>query len=207
MIKEFLENKEYKFTTVDKRTDDRLLRQAHKIHIPEDNWIDIQDLLNFYEPEYRTGMAAMAASLIDPSYEFIKKKFPSRSHKDWAVIPLPDVNIQYAVVDGYLSYELHKRITRFNYGQRHLKRPREVLCPSCEDAKKKADLPPGWRDNNTRDIEYAWSQENRWEEPTRAALGWGEQASAGPGWTEIHDAGKSGTAGHSKRVRWGDDEW
>jgi hypothetical protein len=92
---------------------------AHGIKIPKNNWIDIQDLINFNGPGRRTGMADLAAVLIDPSFKNMKDNFSNSSHDDWEVQPLPAVNLRYAAIDGYVSYELHMRLTKINEGQHH----------------------------------------------------------------------------------------
>ena len=54
------------------------------------------------------GMATMTLDLIDPHYATMKTNFHHKSHRYWDVIPLPGVNIDYAAVDGFVSYELNR---------------------------------------------------------------------------------------------------
>jgi ribonuclease D len=89
---------------------------AHGIKIPKNNWIDIQDLINFNGQGNRTRMADLASVLIDPSFIDMKRNFPSTAHDDWEVEPLPNVNLKYAMIDGYVSYKLHMQLTKINEG-------------------------------------------------------------------------------------------
>ena len=114
-LREFLQHKGICFTTVDIRGDSiRFARDG--IKIPEHNWIDIQDMINFNGPGKRTGMGDLAAAIIDPSYNDMKTKFPTRSHDQWECMPLPQVNLRYAAIDGYVSFELYKRLKKINGG-------------------------------------------------------------------------------------------
>ena len=65
-------------------------------------------------------MADMAAALIDEEYARMKKKFPKSGHEHWEKTPLDRINIEYAAIDGYVAYELYRRIGISNYEQRHL---------------------------------------------------------------------------------------
>jgi hypothetical protein len=145
-LREFLQHKGICFTTVDIRGDSsRFARDG--IKIPKHNWIDIQDMINFNGPGNRTGMGDLAAAIIDPSYKDMKTKFPTSSHYQWECMPLPEVNLRYAAIDGYVSFELYRRLKKINDGQRQAQPiPREVVCPDCKEAARLAALPPAWRD-------------------------------------------------------------
>ena len=118
-----------------------MLRLAeHSITIPAENWIDIQDIINFNGPWNRTVMGDLAATLVHESYEGMKKRFPEKGHQQWEMQPLPEVNLYYAAIDGYLSSELYKRLKKIINGLSDAP-PREVLCPNCEDAVRLASLP------------------------------------------------------------------
>jgi hypothetical protein len=105
------------FASVDIRNDKIAIKQSWNIEIPAECHIDLQDL--FKLDRDRTGMADMAASLIDSSYKVMKQKFPSIQHKFWEKSPLDDINIEYAARDGYVAYQLYRTILACNYGQRH----------------------------------------------------------------------------------------
>ena len=52
-------------------------------------------------------MADLAGELINKSYVTMKTKFPEDGHKKWEKQPLDDVNMKYAAVDGFVSFELY----------------------------------------------------------------------------------------------------
>ena len=58
---------------------------------------------------------------MDESYGDMKKKFPSDRHHFWEEMPLAQINLHCAAVDGYVSYELLCRIIDMNNGRRHLR--------------------------------------------------------------------------------------
>ena len=62
-------------------------------------------------------MADMAAALIDPKFQGMKKslkedKVNRVGHKFWEYKPLSMVNIEYAAMDGYITYELYNQISQ-----------------------------------------------------------------------------------------------
>ena len=99
-----------KFASVDKRGDKRAMFRSWSIKIPDEFHVDLQDLFQ-YKGHYRTGMSVMASILIDDSYGQMKVKFPEKQHDFWEKQPLDSVNIEYAAVDGFVSYELYRKIT------------------------------------------------------------------------------------------------
>ena len=72
------------------------------------NHLDIQ--LKFGGHGDRIGMATLAGELIDISYHDMKENFPTSLHKCWNQKTLCQTSIDYATVDGYLSYELYSRV-------------------------------------------------------------------------------------------------
>jgi hypothetical protein len=80
------------------------------IHIPDEYHVDIQDLFKIKGGNERDGMGDLAKKLIDKSYKHMKKKFPKSGHKVWECKPLEKINLDYAAIDGYISYELYRRI-------------------------------------------------------------------------------------------------
>ena len=203
-LREFLQYKGVKFSTVDIRGDSLRLA-AHGIEIPVDIWIDIQDRINFNGRGNRTSMGDLAAAIIDPSYSTMKEDFPSESHKDWELQPLPEVNLNYAATDGYVSYELYKRLKKIMDGQ-HDRPPREVLCPNCHKAAWKASLPPGWDDDNKFVGTDYWG----WVAHCRAHNIKFDANELPPGvMPPAHDAynpGEAGTSSGVKRMKRDDDQ-
>ena len=58
-------------------------------------------------------MAGMAVELISDHNKSMKYDFRNLSedpHNMWEVSPLSKANLRYAVVDGYVSYELYRKI-------------------------------------------------------------------------------------------------
>jgi hypothetical protein len=103
---------------VDIRHDRTVLARA-SIVIPPCHHIDIQDLYQTGKTLSngligRDGMALMASEIIDSSYAHMKGKLTNTDHFYWEWKPLPEINLHYAAVDGYVSYELYSRIRRMN---------------------------------------------------------------------------------------------
>jgi ribonuclease D len=102
--------------------------------------VDIQDIYRIDEKVPRAGMADLAAELIDPKLIDMKKAFKTglqtrEGHQYWAWKPLAEKNLKYAAIDGYISYEIYRRIMLVVQGQRHLKaNATEVICPKCKEA-------------------------------------------------------------------------
>jgi len=124
----FFKKKQIRFTSVDTRGHKIRLARAW-IVIPPEYHIDLQDRLKYKGGNMRDGMADLAANLIDSSYKSMKTKFPSIRHKHWGDKWLSRINLHYAAVDAYVSYEVGRRLAVVNYGQHHLLSP--VPCPNC----------------------------------------------------------------------------
>ena len=58
----------------------------------------------------RIGMDTLAGNVIDSSYLEMKSGFPSDLHNYWEWKPMDQASLNYAAVDGYVSYELYRRI-------------------------------------------------------------------------------------------------
>jgi ribonuclease D len=130
----FLKNKHIKFVSVDVRTDKKVLAREW-MDIPPQYHIDLQDVFKIEGTPYgRAGMAAMAGKLIDKKYLKMKKEFnhdmfKREGHNYWEWKPLSDRNLTYAILDGYVTYELYRRIALVNQGQMH--RQTLAMCPCC----------------------------------------------------------------------------
>jgi ribonuclease D len=130
----FLKNKHIKFVSVDVRTDKKVLAREW-MDIPPQYHIDLQDVFKIEGTPYgRAGMAAMAGKLIDKKYLKMKKEFnhdmfKREGHNYWEWKPLSDRNLAYAILDGYVTYELYRRIALVNQGQMH--RQTLAMCPCC----------------------------------------------------------------------------
>jgi hypothetical protein len=73
----------------------------------------------------------LAKAIIDKSYGDTKN-VPNDRQNYWEWKPLAKINLDYAAIDAYVSYELYRRIKTINYGQRHIQAiPVQVVCPSC----------------------------------------------------------------------------
>ncbi|XP_051211314.1 uncharacterized protein [Lolium perenne] len=114
----------YQWSSVDIRNDKKAMEERWNIEIPGECHIDLQDLFKLQRD--RTGMADMAAALIDKSYGGMKKEFPSSQHKFWEKKPVGEINLEYAARDGFVAYELYRIIIVCNYGHRHLLPPQET---------------------------------------------------------------------------------
>jgi hypothetical protein len=142
-LRNFFSHQHITFASVDTRGDkDKLFK--HWFNIPYEYHVDIQDLYRF-EDTVRAGMARLASTIIDPWYEDMKKKFIAddalhQGHYHWEWYPLAKLNLKYSAIDGYVSYELYRRIKIVNDGQHHLQPiPSRNICPNCkteEDSSK-----------------------------------------------------------------------
>ena len=103
---DFLVNNGIHFASVDITNDKIKMMSTWGIEIPADCHIDLQDLIQFRYAE-KTGMADMAAVLIDPEYAGMKKKFPKEQHWFWEKNCLDRINLDYAAIDAYVSFELY----------------------------------------------------------------------------------------------------
>jgi hypothetical protein len=82
-LRDFLQNKEITFTTVDIRGDRRVL-EKEGFNIPIDYHVDIQDMFKTDpDPNHRDNMAKLAGMIIDKSYNRMKKKCPQDIHDKW----------------------------------------------------------------------------------------------------------------------------
>ena len=105
---DFLVNSGIRFASVDITNDKIKMMHTWGIEIPADCHIDLQDLIQLRYPE-KTGMADMAAVLIDQEYAGMQKKFPKKQHKLWEKNPLDRINLNYAAIDAYVSFELYRQ--------------------------------------------------------------------------------------------------
>lgn len=96
------------------------------LHIPIEYHIDIQDIYKIEGARYgRAGMAAMAGKLIHPDLSKMKVGMKDNlqnreGHSYWEWKPLSKKNLDYAILDGYVTYELYRSISVVNKGQVHL---------------------------------------------------------------------------------------
>ncbi|KAK1661345.1 hypothetical protein QYE76_049504 [Lolium multiflorum] len=138
----FLKHKQYTFTSVDKRNDTKVLRAAG-LPVPEERHIDIQDIFKI-KGQPQAGMADLAAKLIDPKFANMKKEFKynrrrKEGHDFWECKPLSWMNLEYAAIDGYLSYEIYNKIYTVNEGQAHLQRS-DHICPRCKNQDESSSM-------------------------------------------------------------------
>jgi phage FluMu protein Com len=89
-------------------------------------------------------MADLAAKLIDPKFANMKKEFKynrrmKEGHDFWECKPLSWMNLEYAAIDGYLSYEIYNKIYTVNEGQAHLQRS-DHICPRCKNQDESSSM-------------------------------------------------------------------
>ena len=91
-LSNFLLKKQIYFSSVDVTNDRTVMQRTWGFKIPADYHIDLQ---HWYQKDgnVKTGMATMAADLIDPHYVTMKTKFHHSNHGFWDVIPLPGDNM------------------------------------------------------------------------------------------------------------------
>ena len=176
MLFEFLCSSGIKFASVDRRGDRRAMERSWSIEIPFQFDVELQDLFR-HKNRCRTGMSTMATILIDDSYSDMKTKFDEKQHKLWEKQPLDDVNIHYAAVDGFVSYELYRKINDVMNAQVHLKpkepkppKPVPHYCPRCvqeiEEAKERRRKRAAWEGPDA-----GW-KDNSWQEGSSNTWGW-----------------------------------
>ena len=105
---DFLVNNGFDFVSVDITNDQMKMERTWNFEIPEDHYIDLQDLIHFEEKEGKTGMAPMATAFIHQEYDAMKAKFPKSNHQKWGECPLALTNLHYAAIDAYVAFELFR---------------------------------------------------------------------------------------------------
>ena len=77
-------------------------------------------------------MADLAEAIINPSYNTMKTSFPKEKHDYWEWKLLSPLHLEYAAKDGYVIYELYRKILTL----KDRLRPtwQEMLCPRCKNA-------------------------------------------------------------------------
>ena len=87
----------------------------------------------------------------------MKQDFPSARHDYWEEKPLSDINLKYAAIDAYVSYELYVCIWFF---QRFMVVPeKEVDCPCrkrARDAYENANKEAASTSSNRDDASTSW---------------------------------------------------
>ncbi|XP_051190490.1 uncharacterized protein [Lolium perenne] len=117
-LKKFLKNKDVTFVGVDIRTDHKLLYKQW-LYIPLGKHLDLQNMLKIPGYGNRAGMATMASELINLKYAGMKEKFVTdydkfKGHNYCEWKPLSDMNLEYAAIDGYVTYELARIVSIVN---------------------------------------------------------------------------------------------
>ena len=135
---DFLRYKEITLASVDKRNDKKVMKRTFEWEdeIPDEYHVDLQDVFKLNNKE-RSGMADMAAELIDDSYGTMKTKFKQDGHRRWAKNPFDKINREYAAKDAFVSHELYRIIFVVNKAQLHLEKP-SMYCPSCKTGTSRA---------------------------------------------------------------------
>ena len=117
---------------MDTNNDKTMLLRA-RIKIPDECHVDIQDLYMIKDPPQKDGMGDLAERIIHPSYKELKNKFDKAEHDYWEWKPMTEMRLHYVALDGYMSYELYRRIIDMKIG---LLRGiyQEEFCPRCKAA-------------------------------------------------------------------------
>ncbi|XBJ18428.1 hypothetical protein VPH35_009597 [Triticum aestivum] len=108
-LKDFLQNKGIVFASVDVRNDRDVLANSF-LKIPIECHIDLQEELMIKGGNLRDSMADLAGAIINKSYLSMKSSFPKGLHDYWEWKPLSLEHLKYAAIDGYVSYELYRRV-------------------------------------------------------------------------------------------------
>ena len=87
--------------------------------IPPQFHVNIQNLFRV-DGVVRSGMAALANVLISNFYVSMKDDFLEGRHEFWEESPLEEINLKYAAVDGYVSFQLYYQLMLIERGQQHL---------------------------------------------------------------------------------------
>ena len=117
-LSNFLLKKQIYFSSVAITNDRTVMQRTWGFKIPADYHTDLQHRYQ-KDGQVKTGMPTMAADLIDLHYATMKTNFHHKRHGYWDVIPLPGVNIDYAAVDGFVSYELNRLLDLYEKGTSH----------------------------------------------------------------------------------------
>jgi hypothetical protein len=112
-LREFLQKKQITFVSVDKRRDNDMFRIV-AIYITPEYHVDIQDLFKIKEKGDRAGMGALEVAIIDDSYKNMKK-FTDLMHQQLH-LPLSPEHLRYVAIDGYVCYDMYKRILDMKEG-------------------------------------------------------------------------------------------
>jgi hypothetical protein len=62
------------------------------------------------------GLKDVAAAVIDPWYLEMKDGFGRKEHSMWVNVPLPPKHLEYAARDAYATYEVYRRLDKFERG-------------------------------------------------------------------------------------------
>ena len=107
-LSDFLCEGGVKLGSVDTSNDKRVLGRTWNFSIPQENYEDIQDLYYDVYKIKKAGMATMAAKIIDPWYEDMKKRMHWTGHHKWDKKKLDRVNIIYAAIDVFVALQLYR---------------------------------------------------------------------------------------------------
>ncbi|XP_073355280.1 uncharacterized protein [Aegilops tauschii subsp. strangulata] len=108
-LKDFLWNKGIIFASVDIRNDRDVLTNSF-LKIPRECHIDLQEELMIKGGILRDSTADLAGAVIDKSYLPMNMSFPKGQHDYWEWKPLSLDHLKYVAIDGYVSYELYRRV-------------------------------------------------------------------------------------------------
>ena len=150
----FLKNKKITFTSVDISKDTTILKDEW-LPIPHPYHLDLQKIYKI-EGRKKAGMATLAATLIDQSYALMKDDFKGAEDRDrrighdfWEYKPLSEMNLRYAAIDGWVSYELYHKLMVMQDLTKHLRPPpllisedKATLAPARTTSGERQEAPP-----------------------------------------------------------------
>jgi hypothetical protein len=113
---DFLGDHDITFAGCDITNDVEMLRRSM---VAVGNLVDIQQR---WKPagskNQKDSLADYAKAIIDSWYETMKQKLSYAEHKWWGDLTLTDMQIRYASLDAYMTYEVYRRLVIFEEGQK-----------------------------------------------------------------------------------------
>lgn len=183
-LKDFLTRKHITFSSVDIRGDKTMLARDC-ISIPAEYHVDIQDVFRIAGMGERAGMGKIAAVIIDPSYNEMKKECTNEMHNQWHWDPLSEKHLEYAAKDGYVSYELWNKILTIREGL-SLGIPiwNDKLCERCKSGEDYKTYKRVMADNSQKAGQNMWEQGDEGQSGQKEENTWGVWAEDDEGQSE-----------------------
>ena len=171
-----------------------------------------------------SGMAVLPNVLISNFYMHMKVDFPGEQNKCWEESPLEEINLKYAAVDGYASFQLYHQLRIIDKGRQHLvpiappppppapQPPIATYCPSFLEKESSRGAKHARLDTGSDDGSV-WKK----KDDSAGGLDWKKKDddAGGSGWTKNVDDGAGGGWGpalwkkkdYSAGGGWGASPW